>query len=144
MCPAGIRMRIGMLWWPRIVAQFHGVSSQAGRIKITKKRVSGDSKEASAWRTALSISFGSYSWLSIYELVQRYRNESMIAPKISSSGKADQYEIPPVMEQLRGLPKSSVMVRNVRYNACWSVSGVDQWLASFSLRPWGFMDLALG
>jgi len=27
MCPAGIRMRVDMLWWPQIVAEFHGVSS---------------------------------------------------------------------------------------------------------------------
>jgi hypothetical protein len=54
-----------------------------------------------------------------------WRNESVIAPKISSSGKAKHYEIPLDMEQLRGLPKSSVSVRNVRSRACWSVSGVD-------------------
>jgi len=27
MCPAGIRMRVDMSWWPRIAAEFHGVSS---------------------------------------------------------------------------------------------------------------------
>ena len=38
-----------MLWWPQIAAEFHGVSSQTGRIKTTKKGVSGDSEEAKAW-----------------------------------------------------------------------------------------------
>ena len=37
----------------------------------------------------------------------------MIAPKISSSGKAEQYEIPSDMDQLRGLPKMAIFVRNV-------------------------------
>jgi hypothetical protein len=55
-CPASIRIRVEMLWWPRIEAEFHGVSSQTGRIKTTKKGVSDDSEEAKAWRTALSIS----------------------------------------------------------------------------------------
>ena len=69
-------------------------------------------------------SFGSYSGLAIHEPFQQYRNESMIAPKISSYGKAEQYEIPPVMEQLRGLPKKSLVARNVRSSACYSVGGV--------------------
>jgi hypothetical protein len=144
MCPTGIRMRVDMLWWPRIAAEFHGVSSQIRRIKTTRKGVFGDLKEASAWRNALSISSGSYSVLAIHEPVQRHRNESVIAPKISSSGKAEHYEIPPVMEQLRGLPKSTSVARNVRSNACFIIGGVAQWLESLSLRPWGFKDLALG
>jgi len=49
---------------------------------------------------------GSYSGLAIHEPVQRYRKESLIAPKISSSKKAEQYEIPLDVGQLRGLPKS--------------------------------------
>jgi hypothetical protein len=61
--------------------------------------------------------------------------------KISSSGKAKQYEIPPDMEQLRGLPKSSLPDRNVRSNARCRVGMVAQWLASLSLRPWGLRDL---
>jgi hypothetical protein len=39
MCPAGIRMRVAMLWWSRIAAEFHGVSSRTGRIKTTRKGV---------------------------------------------------------------------------------------------------------
>ena len=66
--------------------------------QTTPKMVSRDYEEASAWGTALSISAGSYSGLIIHDpAVQRYRNESVITPKISSSGKAEQYEIPPDM-----------------------------------------------
>ena len=54
MCPVGIRMRVDILWWPQIAAEFHGVSSQTGRIKTTKKEECYDSDEASAWRTVLS------------------------------------------------------------------------------------------
>ena len=68
------RMRVGMLWWPRIAAEFYGVSSQTGSIKTTRKEVSCASEEERAWRTALSISFGSYSGLAIHEPVQRHRN----------------------------------------------------------------------
>ena len=144
MCPAGFRMRVDMLWWPRIAAELHGVSSQTGNIKINRKGVSCDSEEERAWRTALSISSGSYSGLAIQEPVQRYRNESVVAPNISSSGKVEHYEIPLDMEQLRGLPKSSLSDRNVRSNACCRVGMVAQWLASLSLRPLGFRGLALG
>ncbi len=142
MCPAGIRMRVDMLWWPRFAAEFHGASSQTERIKTTINGVSCDSEEEKAWRTALSISSGSHSGLAIHEPVQRYRNESVIEPKISSFGRAKQYKIPLDMEQLRGLPKSSAM--NVRSNAFCRVGMVAQWLAILSLRPWGFRDLALG
>jgi hypothetical protein len=123
MCPVGIQMRLDM-WWPRIAAEFHGVSSQTGSIKTTRKGVSCDSEKERAWTTALSISSGSYSGLAIHEPVQRYRNESVVAPKISSSGKAEQYEIPLGMELLRGLPKSSLSDRNVRPNACCRVGMV--------------------
>jgi hypothetical protein len=108
MSPAAIQMRFDMLWWPRIAAELHGVSSQTGRIKTTRKRVSCDSEEERAWRTALGTSSGSYFGLAIHEPVQRYRNESVVAPKISFSGKAEHYEIPTDMEQLGGLPKSSL------------------------------------
>ena len=135
MRPAGIRMRFDMLWWPRIAAEFHGVSSQIGSIKITRKGASCDSEEERPWRTALSISSCSYSGLAIHEPVQWYRNESVVAPKISSSGKAEHYEIPHDMEQLRGLPKISLSDRDVRSNAFYRVDMVAQWLASLSLRP---------
>ncbi len=113
MCPAGIRMRVDMLWWPQIAAKFQGVSTQTRRIKTIRNGVSCNSEEEKMWRTALIISSGSYSGLTLHEPVQRYRNESVIEPKISSSGKAEQYEIPLVMEQLRGLPKNSLSARNV-------------------------------
>ena len=80
-----------MLWWPQIAVEFHGVSSQIGKIKTTRKGVSSDSEEERAWRTALSLFSGSYSELAMHEPVQRYRNESVIAPKISSSWKAEQH-----------------------------------------------------
>ena len=70
-CSAGIRIRVDMLLWSRIAAEFHGVSSQIGRIKTTKKGVSSDSEEARAWRIALSISSGSYSGLAMHEPVHR-------------------------------------------------------------------------
>ena len=111
------------------------MSSQTGRIKTTKRGVFADFEEAIAWRTALSISSGSYSGLAIHEPVHRYRKESVFAPKISSSGKAEHYEIPLVMVKLRGLPNSSVLVMNVRSMACWRGVKVAQWLASLSLRP---------
>jgi len=72
----------------------------------------------------MSISSGSYSGLAIHEPGQRYRNESVVAPKISSSGKAERYEIPPDMEQFRGLPKSSLSNKNVRSDACCRIGMV--------------------
>ena len=120
------------------------MSSQTGSIKITRKGVSCASEQERAWRAALSISSGSYFGLAMHEPVQRYRNESVIEPKISSSGKGEQYEIPIDMEQLRGLPKSSLSARNVRSDDCYRVGMVAQWLESLSLRPWGFRDSALG
>ena len=98
MCPAGIRMSVDMLWWPRIAAEFHGVSSQTGSIKTTRKGLSCVLEEERAWRAALSISFDLYSGLAMHEPVQRYLNESVVAPKISSSRNTEQYEIPPDME----------------------------------------------
>jgi hypothetical protein len=79
-----------MLWWPRIAAEFHGVSSQTGRIKTPRKGVSCESEEARACRTALSMSCGSYSWLAIHESDQRYEKASVMAPNASSAGKAEQ------------------------------------------------------
>ena len=135
MCPAGIRMRVDMSWWMWIAAEFHGVSSQTGSIKTIRKGVSCASEDERAWITTLSISSGSYLGLAIHEPVQRYRNESAVAPKISSSEYEEQYEILAEMEPLRGLPNSSVSDRNVRSNACYRVGMVAQWLASLSLRP---------
>ena len=53
------------------------------------------------------------SGLAIHEAVHWFTQELKIAPKLKSSGKAEQYFIPSVMEQLRGLPKSFFVVRNV-------------------------------
>ena len=60
-----------MLWWPRIAVEFRGMSSYTGSIKTTRKEVSYASEEERAWRTALSISSGSYSGLAMHEPVQR-------------------------------------------------------------------------
>jgi len=76
----------------------------------TRNGVSVHLDEASAWSTTLSISSGSHSVLAMQELVHRKRKDVTSAPKISSSGKAEQYVMPPVMEQLRGLQKHSVVV----------------------------------
>jgi hypothetical protein len=59
------------------------------------------------------MSSGSYSGLAMHEAVHSYKKELRIAPKVTSSGKFDHHGIPSVMEQLRGLPKSSFVVRNV-------------------------------
>jgi hypothetical protein len=106
MWPAVIHTRVDMLWWPRIAAEFHGVSSQIGRIKTNRKGVFSTSKEASsAWRTVLIISSGSYRGLAIHEPAHRYRKESLILPKVSFSRKAEhQYERPVVIEH-KGAPE---------------------------------------
>jgi hypothetical protein len=67
-----------------------------------------------------------------------------MAPKASSTGNAEQWEMLHVMEQLSGLPKSSVVVRNVRSSALCNVGGVAQGLASLGLRPCGSMILPSG
>ncbi len=90
MCPAGIWMRVDMLWWPQIAAEIHGVSSQTGRIRTTRRGVSYESEEARACRTALSMSFGSYSGLATHEPDQRYEKVSVMVPNTSSAGKAEQ------------------------------------------------------
>jgi hypothetical protein len=66
------------------------------------------------------------------EEVQRYLKELWIAPKLTSSGKAEQYVSPSVIGQLRGLPKSSVVVRNVLSIASRRVGGMAQWFVSLS------------
>ncbi len=47
-----------------------------------------------------------------------------MAPNLESSGKAEQYVILSDMEQLRGLSKISVLVRNVFSRAMRSVGGI--------------------
>jgi hypothetical protein len=93
--------------------ELQGVSSHVGSIKTIRNGVSVFSEEASAWRTALSISSCSYSGLAMHVFVHRYRKESNIAPHLSFSRKSEQYVIPSVIEQYRGMPKSSVVVRKV-------------------------------
>jgi hypothetical protein len=80
----------------------------------------------------------------MHEAVHRNLKELGIAPKLTSSGKAEQYVIPSVIEQLRGLPKSSVVVWNVYSNATRRGGRIAQWLVNLSFHPWGLRDFALG
>ena len=90
------------------------------------------------------MSSGSYSGFAMHEADHRYRKESRIAPKLTSSGNAEEKIIPSVIEQLRGLPKSSVVVWNVCSSTKRRGGGITPWLVSLSLRPYGLRDLALG
>ncbi len=111
---------------PLMAAEVHGESSQTGRTMTAKNGSSVCSEEAWAWRTACSMSSGSYSGLAMHEAVYRNWKELMIAPKLESSGKAEQYVMPSVIGQLRGLPKSSVVVWNVCSIVRRSVGGIAQ------------------
>ena len=72
--------------------------------------------------------------MAMQELVHRNWKEFLIAPKTSSFGKA---------EQLRGLPKSSIVVRNVASIDWRRRGGMVQWLASLSDRPCGLKVFVL-
>ena len=61
---------------------------------------------------------GSYSGLAMQELVQRKREELIVAPKFSSSGMAEHYVISPDIEQLKRMPKIPMEESNVRSSAC--------------------------
>jgi hypothetical protein len=52
------------------------------------------------------------------ELVQRKREELIVAPKFSSSGMAEHYVISPDIEQLKRMPKIPMEESNVRSSAC--------------------------
>ena len=71
MCPEGMRIRVDMFVCPRIAVEVQGESSHTGRTMMTKNGVSVCSDEARAWRTAFSMSSGSYSGLAMHELVHR-------------------------------------------------------------------------
>ena len=75
MWSAGMRIRVSMFHWPRMKAEFHGMSSQTRSIVTTNNGISVDSGNVSTWRTTLSMSSGSYSGLAIHELVQRYKHD---------------------------------------------------------------------
>ncbi len=83
-------MRVVMLTWPRMEAEFHGVSSHNGRTRTTKKGVALVSYDTSACMTALNMSSGSYFGLGMHEFVHRNLKESIIAPKTVSSENAEQ------------------------------------------------------
>ena len=69
--------------------------------------------DAIACRNALSMSSCSCSGLAMQELVHWNWKEFRIAPKTVSSGKAEQQVMPWGIHQRSGLPKSSMVVRNV-------------------------------
>ena len=127
MCPFGIRIRVDMLVWPLIAAEVQGESSHTGRTKTSKNGSFVWSEEAKACRTAFNMSSGSYSGLAMHDAVHRYWNkELMIAPNLTSSRKAEQYVMLSVIGQLRGLPKSSVVVRNAVYSTIRRDGGIAQ------------------
>ena len=81
MCPLGMRMRVDMFLCPRMACDVHGESSHTGRVMTTRNGASVCSEDAKAWRTACSMSSGSYSGFAMQEAVQRYLKELSIAPK---------------------------------------------------------------
>ena len=70
--------------------EFQGVSSQTGKVKITRKGVSLHSDDASACMIAVSMSSGSYSGFAMYDMVQRKWKEFNTAPKTTSFGNTEQ------------------------------------------------------
>jgi len=83
-------MRVVLLLRPLMDAEFHGVSSQTWRTSTAKNGVSPLSEEASACKTAFSMSSGLYSELAIQEPVWRNWKKFMIAPKTAFSRKTEQ------------------------------------------------------
>ena len=79
-------------------SEFHGVSSQTGRIKTTKNGVPLLSDDGSKRRTAFNMSSGSCSRLAMQELVHRNWKEFMVAPNTASSEKVEQKVIPSDIE----------------------------------------------
>ncbi len=134
MCPVGMRISVDMLVWPLIVVEVHGQSSHTRSTMTKRNRESEYSDEASAWRTSFIISSSSYSGFAMHEAVHRYEKESMIAPKLISFTKAEQYVISSVIEQLSGLPKSSVMVWNFCSIVVRRRGEIAHWLVNLSLR----------
>ncbi len=67
----GIWVRVSRLRWLRIPAEVHGVSSQTGSTKITKKGVVLSTDEERACITAFRMSSGSNSGLAVHEPVRR-------------------------------------------------------------------------
>ena len=70
-CHVEMSLSVTIYRWPLIKADFHGVSSQTGRIKTTRNGVSVDSDDMSVCMTALSMFSGLYSVLAMQELVKR-------------------------------------------------------------------------
>jgi len=68
----------------------------------------------------------------MHEVVHGYKKDLRIAPKLTSSGKAEQYVIHLVMKHLRALLKSSFVVRIVNSIAVRREGGITQWSADFN------------
>ena len=113
------------------------MSFQTGRTSTTKSGVSLRSDEASAWKIVFRMSSGSYSGLAMHEPVHVRWKEFMTAPKIAPTGKTEQYVVSSYVEQLIGLPKSSVVVRNVDAVVWRSRGGITQWLVNLRDGPAG-------
>jgi hypothetical protein len=82
-------MMVIVMLWLRMEEEFHGMSSHTGRIRTNKNGFALVSDDASACRTTLSMSSGSYSGLAMEEVVHRNLKESSIVPKTVSFGKAE-------------------------------------------------------
>ena len=73
MCPVGKRIMVDMLACFLFAFQVHAVLSHTGSITSTRNGVFVHSDEASAWRTASSMSSGSYYGLAMHEAVYKYK-----------------------------------------------------------------------
>ena len=71
MCPVGIRIRVSKLGCLRIAAEYHGVSSQTGSTRTTRKGVVVSVDGARAWRIAFLMSPRSYSGFAMHDYVSR-------------------------------------------------------------------------
>ncbi len=77
MCPTVMRISVDMLVWHLIDVEVHGESSHTGSTMTTKNGELVCSDEAMAWKTAFSISSGSYLRFAMHEDVHRYEKESI-------------------------------------------------------------------
>ena len=83
-------MSVSRLLWFRIVAEYHGVSSQTGSTMTTEKGVLVYVDEARACKLAFLMSPGSYSGFAVHDHVRRWLKASWSTPKEESSRYAVQ------------------------------------------------------
>jgi len=67
----GIWIIVSRLGWLRIAAEYHGLSSQMGSTRITRKGVVVSVDEARACSTAFRMSSGSYSGFAMHDPIRR-------------------------------------------------------------------------